>query len=143
MAAIGCPIGTSYYRHGYWIYRVVFRRLLRTVLPNPLIETSAPVSAEVTITRQAATDARPERWMVHVVNFSPVRRSPEHCEYLKEPIPLRDIRVALRISAPVARAHTAADGVTLPLRRRDDGWEVTIPQVEHGTIVVFEVTSPL
>ncbi|WP_448540461.1 beta-galactosidase trimerization domain-containing protein [Roseiflexus sp.] len=141
MAAIGFPIGTSYHRHGYWIYREVFRRLQRSVLPCPLVETSAPASAEVTVTHQAAAAARPERWMVHVVNFSPVRRSPEHCEYLEDPIPLRDVRVALRIAAPVTRAYTAADGIDLPLRVQDDRWEVTIPQVMHGEIAVFEVAS--
>jgi hypothetical protein len=83
-------------------------------------------------------DGRPERWLVHVVNFSPNRRSPAHCEYLEEPIPLRDVRVALRIDGPVRRAYTAAAEAVLPLRTLAGGWEVTVPRVDSGAVVVFE-----
>jgi len=75
---------------------------------------------------------------VHVVNFSPNRRSPEHCEYLEDPIPLHDVRVALHAGRPFSRAYLAADGAILPLRPAGDGWEVTLPTVEYGAIVVLE-----
>jgi Hypothetical glycosyl hydrolase 6/Beta-galactosidase trimerisation domain len=138
LAATAFPIGSSYYRHGYWIYREVFHRLVRVVLPEPLIETSAPISAEVTVTHQSAVGERSERFLVHVVNFSPNRRSPEHCEYLEDPIPLRDVRIALRIDGAMGRAYIAADKTPLPLRARANGWEVVMPQVEYGAIAVFE-----
>ena len=137
-AATAFPIGSSYFRNGYWIYRDVFRRLLRAVLPHPLVETDAPPSTEVTLTHQAATADRPERWLVHAVNFSPSRRAPDHCEYLEDPIPLRDVRVALRVDGPIGRASLAADGTALPLRAVDGGWEVTVPRIEFGAIVAFE-----
>ncbi len=60
-------------------------------------------------------------------------------EYLDDPIPLRDVHILLRITAPVVRAYTAADGIDLPLRVSDDGWEVAIPQITHGAIAVFEI----
>ena len=139
MAALAFPIGTGYYRYGYWIYREVFRRLQRAILPDTLVSTDAPVSAEVTLTHQVAQGTRPERWMVHIINFSPVRRSPEHCEYLEDPIPLHHVRVALRVPGSITQAYTAAEGVRLPLCREHHGWEVTVPRVVHGEIVVFEV----
>ena len=138
LAATAFPIATSYYRNGYWIYREIFRRLLHAVLPTPLVETSAPISSEVTVTHQAADDSRPERWLVHVVNFSPNRRSTEHCEYLEDPIPLHDVQITLRADAPFARAYTAADRSELKLQPTEDGWHVTIPRVETGAIAVFE-----
>jgi hypothetical protein len=138
LAAAAFPIGGSYYRHGYWIYREIFRRMVDSVLPERLIDTSAPLSAEVTLTHQIAEGARPARWMAHIVNFSPNRRSPEHCEFLEEPIPLHDVRLALRLAAPIARAYLAADGATLPLTQRDGAWELSVPRVETGAIVVFE-----
>jgi hypothetical protein len=138
LAATAFPIGSSYYRYGYWIYREIFRRLVRAVLPEVLVETDAPISTEVTLTHQAAAADRPERWMVHVVNFSPNRRSPAHCEYLEDPIPLRDLWIGLRIDAPVRRAYTAADGVALPVQAVEGGWEVTVPRVDCGAVVVFE-----
>jgi len=138
LAAVAFPLGASYFRHGYWIYREVFHRLLRAVLPEPLVETSAPLSAEVTVTHQAAAANRPERWLVHTVNFSPNRRGPDHCEYLEDPIPLHDVRLALRIDGTIGRAYLAADGTDLPLLALDHGWEVTVPRVAFGAIAVFE-----
>jgi len=138
LAAVSFPLGSSYYRHGYWIYREVFRRLLRMVLPDQLVSTSAPISAEVTVTHQAASAHHLARWMVHLVNFSPNRRSPEHCEYLEDPIPLRDVRITLHSGEVFTRAYLAASGSPLPLRPITGGWEVTLPEVRYGTIVVFE-----
>jgi hypothetical protein len=138
LAATAFPVGSSYYRHGYWIYRELFNRLVRAVLPEPLIETSAPISAEVTVTHQSAAGERPERWLIHVVNFSPNRRSPEHCEYLEDPIPLRDVKIALRIADAMDRAYIAADGTPLQLRALTYGWEVEIPRIDHGAIAVIE-----
>jgi hypothetical protein len=138
VAAAAFPLGASYYRHGYWIYREVFRRLLQRVLPERLVETSAPISSEVTVTHQAADENHPARWMVHVVNFSPNRRSPEHCEYLEDPIPLHDVRITLRAGAAFTRAYLAADDSSLPLRSVGGGWEVTLPKVQYGAIAVFE-----
>jgi Hypothetical glycosyl hydrolase 6/Beta-galactosidase trimerisation domain len=138
LAATAFPVGSSYYRHGYWIYREVFHRLVRAVLPEPLVETSAPISAEVTVTHQRAAGERPERFLVHVVNFSPNRRSPEHCEYLEDPIPLRDVRIALRTDGAMSRAYIAGEGTPLPLRPLANGWEVMMPRVDCGAIAVFE-----
>jgi hypothetical protein len=76
--------------------------------------------------------------MVHVVNFSPNRRSPEHCEYLEDPIPLRDVRITLHSGEAFTRAYLGASGSPLPLRSITGGWEVTLPEVRYGTIVVFE-----
>ena len=140
-AATAFPLGTSYYCTGYWIYREVFKRLLHTVLPAPLVTTSAPISAEVTVTHQAATADHPERWMVHVVNFSPSRRSPEHGEYLEDPIPLHDVAVTLAVDAPIHRAYLTVDTTVLPLEHSERRWHVAVPRVPISAIVVFECTG--
>jgi hypothetical protein len=138
LGATAFPLGASYYRHGYWVYRQIFSRLTRAVLDRRLVETSAPVSTEVTVTHQATTPDHRERWLVHLVNFSPNRRSPEHGEYLEDPIPLRDIEVALAVDSPVSHAFVAADRAPLPLTATDRGWVTTVPRIECGEIVVFE-----
>jgi len=138
VAAVAFPLGASYYRYGYWIYRELFRHLLQRVLPERLVETNAPISSEITVTHQAAGANHPARWMVHVVNFSPNRRSPEHCDYLEDPIPLRDVRVTLHTGDAFTRAYVVNDGSSLPLRSGTGGWEVTLREVRFGAIVVFE-----
>ena len=138
IAAAAFPLAASYYRHGYWIYREIFRRLVRTLLPVRLVETNAPISAEVTVTHQAATGESPERWMVHVVNFAATRRTPEHVEYLEDPVTLHNVQVRLVNDVLVDRAYIAKDGAPLVLREANHAWEVTVPEVHISTIVVFE-----
>ncbi|MBM4156925.1 MAG: hypothetical protein FJ221_18165, partial [Lentisphaerae bacterium] len=41
---IAFPVGQSYYRNGYWVYRSAFEHVLREVLPVRLIDTNAPLS---------------------------------------------------------------------------------------------------
>ncbi|GAB4125316.1 MAG: hypothetical protein Fur005_31530 [Roseiflexaceae bacterium] len=142
VAGIAWPIGNSYYNNGYWIEREVFRRLLQAVLPETLLSSNAPLSAEVTLTQQQASETHAARWMVHVVNFSPNRRTPSHCEYLEDPIPLHDINITLRVDRPIARAYLAASGEVLPLTQAHGGWHTTIPRIHFGEIVVFEESAP-
>ena len=138
LAALAFPVGSSYYRHGYWIYREVFHRLVRAVLPERLVETNAPISAGISVTHQRAGADHPERWMVHVVNFSPNRRSPAHVEYHEDPIPLRDVRIDLALDGQLGRAYSAADGTDVPLRALGHGWRVEIPEVAISTVIVLE-----
>ena len=141
LAAIAFPIATSYYRHGYWIYREIFGRMVQAVLARPLLKTNAPISTEIAVTHQIATAHHPERWMVHVVNFSPNRRTPEHTDYAENPIPLHDIRLDVALDAEIDRAYTAADGAELELRREGERWSVIVPRIEISAVVVLEVAS--
>ncbi|MDW5594097.1 alpha-amylase family protein [Conexibacter stalactiti] len=137
LAAFAFPLGASYHDHGYWIYRELFARVVERLLPRPLVRTSAPQSAEVTVTHQLATSEHGERWIVHVVNYSPLRRSLA-LEFVEDPIPLRDVRVALAIDAPIARVTEARTGVALACERRDDRWQVTVDAVPVAATIVFE-----
>ena len=71
VALIAFPLGQSYYNQGYWIYRQAFQKVLKEVLPKPLIQSDAPLCAELSLTHQAAQpDAgRKARYMVHIVNY--------------------------------------------------------------------------
>jgi len=138
LAATAFPIGASYYDHGYWIYREIFHRLVRAVLPVRLVETNAPISTEISVTRQQADGRHPARWMIHIVNFSPNLRTPEHVEYYEDPIPLQDVRIDLSINAPISRAYTAADGVGVPFEMSQRGVRVEVPKVEVSAVIVLE-----
>jgi hypothetical protein len=138
LAAAAFPIGTSYYYHGYWIYREIFHRMVRAVLPVRLVETNAPISTEISVTHQQVGTHHPARWMVHIVNFSPNLRTPEHVEYYEDPIPLHDVRIDLAINAQISRAYTASDGVTVPLERSQRGVRVEVPKIDVSTVIVLE-----
>lgn len=108
------PLGLSYYNQGYWVYRKAFQHVLKTLLPNPIVETNAPASAELTVTRQKG------RYLVHIVNFSALRRTPKHPDFYEEPVPLTNINI--RLNLPVQRP------------------ERTIPRIEIHEIVPFDMT---
>jgi hypothetical protein len=132
------PVGSSYFQHGYWIYREVFRRVVDAVLPERAIITNAPAASDVTLTWQAATTDHPERWLVHIVNFGPSRRSPHHLEYYEEMVPLHDVSVTLAMHGDVARVYQASNGKVLTTEAGEGTMSVTVPQLERGEIIVFE-----
>src|SRR5262249_29390175 len=107
-ALVALPPGQGYYHQGFWAYRQAFQKALAEVLPAPLLQTDAHLSTELSLTHQAARpDAgRRERYMVHLVNFSPVRRTPKNTDFHDDPIPLTDVtvRVNLRLKAATAAA---------------------------------------
>jgi len=133
------PLGISYYSRGYWIYRRAFQHVLKELLPAPLVETNAPLSSEVTLTHQAAESGRKERFMVHVVNFSALRRSPRHPDFYEDPIPLTDVRVSVNLPLKAAAGRALVGGGSLPLRRGSQGRvEFTIPRVPIHEVVAIE-----
>ena len=135
------PAGASYYRNGYWIYRAAFEHLLNSVLPERLIDTDAPLSTEITVTHQLADAAarRPERYLVHLINWSANRKAPPHPEVFESPVPLHDVRVRLNLPLKVkaARALTADEKVRVSTVK--GGVEVVVPRVPIHEIIALEV----
>jgi hypothetical protein len=141
VALVAFPLGQSYYNQGFWPYRQAFQKALRGVLPAPLIQTDAHLTTELSLTHQAASLAagRRERYMVHIVNFSPARRTPKHTDFHDDPIPLTDVtvRVNLPLRATTARALYA--GKNLPVRyAAGGGVEFLVPRVEIHEVVCLE-----
>jgi Hypothetical glycosyl hydrolase 6/Beta-galactosidase trimerisation domain len=139
---VGFPLGLSYFKNGYWVYRRAFQQGVSELLPAKLVQSNAPLSAEITLTHQAARPAsgRHERYLVHIVNFSPLRHTPSHPDYYEDPIPLTDITV--RVNLPIRGAHAKAvvAGTVLPLRPTSAGGvEVLVPRVTIHEVVALEV----
>ncbi|MGQ9904758.1 MAG: hypothetical protein ACUVRU_10660 [Anaerolineae bacterium] len=139
LALFAFPLGQSYYDQGYWVYRAAFQEALRRLLPAPLVETSAPMSSEVTVTQQDADASHGERWMVHIVNFSALRHTPKHPPFHDDPIALTDVQVRLNLPLAVKTARAVVAGIDLPAEQVDGGVRVTVPRVPVHEIVCFEV----
>ncbi len=135
------PAGASYYRNGYWIYRAAFEHLLNSVLPERLIDTDAPLSTEITVTHQLADAAarRPERYLVHLVNWSANRKAPPHPEVFESPVPLHDVRVRLNLPLKVKAARAVTADEKVRVRALKGGVEVVVPRVPIHEIVSLEV----
>lgn len=139
VAHFAFPLGQSYFNAGYWVYRQIFQRVLRDLLPDPLIQTDAPLSAELTMTHQAANEEHGERCLVHVINWSPVRQSPRHPTFYEDPIPLTDVTVRANLPFAATEAHAVAADVDLTIHRNDDGSvKVTLARVPISEMICFE-----
>jgi hypothetical protein len=132
----GFPLGASYFNSGYWVYRHALRHLLAGVYGKPLVETNAPLNTEVTVTHQAKAGGRNERWLVHVVNWSPSRGTPKHPTFHEEPVPLHDVTVTLNL--PVKTARLAVAGTRVAVKAVGGGAQVVVPRLAVHEIVVFE-----
>ena len=142
VALMAFPLGQGYYNQGFWIYRRAFQKALGEVLPAPLIQSDAHLTTELSLTHQAAKpDAgRKERYMVHLVNFSPVRRTPKHTDFHDDPIPLTDVTVRVNLPLTVSMARALYTGKDLPVRRAAGGGvEFVVPRVDIHEVVSLEL----
>jgi hypothetical protein len=141
LAFLAWPLGRSYHRHGYWVERAVFGHALGRTGFRGLVETSAPLSAEVSVTRQRARadGTWKERYLAHVVQYSPLRKSPSHPEFYEDPVPLAGVRVRLNLDLGRVVAREVPSGRELPLTRVPGGVEATLSRVDTHGIVAFEV----
>lgn len=137
----GFPIALGYYRANYWAYGKFFRHLLRQVLPAPLVETDAPLTTEVTITHQKARAdiKRPQRYMVHLVNFQPSRSTARSPDFFDDPVALTNVTVRVNLPLANVKARAVDAGVDLEVRAAPNGGvEVTVPRIAIHEIVSFE-----
>jgi len=143
VALFAFPLGQSYYNQGYWIYRQAFQKVLRELLPAPLIQSDAPLSTELTLTHQAARPdtGRKTRYLAHIVNFSPLRHTPRQPDFCEDPIPLTNVTIRLNLPLKVSVARAVVAGVDLPVRRAAGGGvELLVPRVPVHEVVSFELS---
>jgi len=139
---IAFPLGQGYYNQGFWIYRQALQKVLSEVLPVPLLQTDAHVSTELSLTHQAAKPSarRKERYLVHIVNYSPVRKTPKHTDFHDDPVPLTNVMVRLNLPMRVSTAKALNAGLDLRVRHgARDGLEVLVPRVDIHEVVCFEL----
>jgi hypothetical protein len=143
VALFAFPLGQGYYNQGYWVYRQAFQKALSDVFPTRLIQTDAPLSTEVTLTHQAMRPdiGRKSRYLVHIVNFSPVRGTPRHVDFYEDPIPLTNVTIRLNLPVKASPARAVIAGIDLPVHRTvGGGVEVLVPRVLIHEVLCFEAS---
>jgi hypothetical protein len=141
VALFAFPLGQSYCNQGYWIYRQSFQTILKDLLPSPLIQSDAPLSAELALLHQASRPeiGRKERHLLHIVNYSPLRHTRKHTDFCEDPIPLTNVTVRINLPLKVSTAKAIVAGEELPVRRSAGGGvEVLVPKVAIHEVLNFE-----
>ena len=125
----------GYREDAFYLYKNMADRLLKTLLPEPLVQAVAnvPAAMEIAVLRQEAEG----RLVVHLVNFQPQRRTSAN-EFIEDAVPVRDVTVALRTEAAPARVYLAPSGEEIPSRQGGRYCYVTVPAVAIHQVVVFE-----
>lgn len=140
VAAFGFALGRGYFQYGYWPYSATFAQAVEHVLAQRVVRASGPSTLEVSVTEQAVTLDRPRRRLVHLVNFSGVRRrSAGHLEYHEESVPIMDVELQVEVDGTVSRVLVAPDGPELPFEARGDRTIVfCVPIIDLHEVVSIE-----
>jgi len=130
-AYIWGPVFRAYQTYGSIAYRRLVENCIEILLPDKLVRTNAPPTAEVTVTKQGS------RRIVHIVNYHPNRRG-KHVEVIEEVIPLQDVQISLHSKGRPKSVYLAPERKALPHKQSKGRVTCTVPVVKENAVVVFE-----
>ncbi|MFD2611313.1 beta-galactosidase trimerization domain-containing protein [Paenibacillus gansuensis] len=130
---ISKPIFKDYIVSGTKVYRDVIERCLELLLPEPLVRSTLPASAEVTVRRQDAQN----REILHVIHYIPQKKSKE-MEIVEEVLPLYGQQVRVRLYRRPNKVYLAPQLDELTFSYRDSYVEFIIPEIWGHQMVVME-----
>jgi hypothetical protein len=133
-AYVAFPLGRAYRRSANRVYRTLLSNLIDLLLPERLIETDAPTSAQATLLRQPRAGGR---LVAHLLYYTAERRAPQ-IDLIEDVAPLRNVSLRVRTDFQPVRVYEAPSGAPLPFEWRDGTARLTIPKVEGHAMVVFE-----
>jgi Hypothetical glycosyl hydrolase 6/Beta-galactosidase trimerisation domain len=128
---IATPIFRSYAQYAYLFYKQLVGNCIRRLLPEPLIRSNAPSTAQITVTEQRS------RRIVHVLNYVPERRAP-HLDIVEEASPLADVEISLRSTHSPRLVQLVPQRQTLKSTFENGYVHVTMPKVNGHQMISFE-----
>lgn len=137
---IAFPVFRSYRRYGNRSYKLLVRNLLTLLLPSPLVRTSAPSTARVTLLEQRTES----RLVAHLLHYVPERRTKasdiggEEIDIIEDIIPLHNVSVAIRCPSRPSAVTLALGGTALEHRSTDGYVEVNVPRIDGYEAVVIQ-----
>ncbi len=128
---ISFPVFESYALNSYLSHKQLVSMLLGRLLPNPLLKTDAPSTAQATVTEQEG------RKIVHLLHYPAERRAPD-LDIVEDVIPLHQVKLALRADHRPQRVYLAPQRTTLDFDHADGYAQTVVPMVVGHQMVVFE-----
>jgi hypothetical protein len=127
------PVFSMYHRRGARFWKQLAMNSLALLLPEPLVRTNAPTTAQITVTRHASQN----RTMLHVLHYIPERRA-DSLDTIQDRIPLHNVSVSLRCENAPSRAYLAPAGAALDLTYAAGYASVTIPVIDGYAVVALD-----
>ncbi len=128
-------LGKSYSQWGAYQHRELFITALRWLYPNPIIETTLPSVARISLLHQPHA----HRYLLHMMYAPPVQRG-KACVLEDQPV-LLDIPVTLRVKQKITGAYWGFDQSSLHLDYQNTCTGLTIPRLQGHTFVTIEYTQ--
>jgi len=128
---ISFPVFSGYADNSYLPQKLLVRNCIRRFLPEPLIKTDAPSTAEVSVTEQKG------QRIVHLLHYPAERRCPD-LDIVEEVIPLSNIKLGLRMEKAPAKVYLAPQRQSLKCDFANGYAQVVVPTVQGHQMVVFE-----
>lgn len=104
---------------------------MRLLLPEPLIRSGLPKTAEITLRRQG------ERHILHLLHYIPQRKSRE-MEIVEDIIPLYNQSVSVRMPRRPDRVFMALTGHDVEFTYEGGYVNMSIPEITGHAMVVIE-----
>jgi len=128
---IAKPLFKDYVTSGSKVYRDIVENCLRLLLPEPLIRSGLPKTAEITLRRQG------ERHILHLLHYIPQRKSRE-MEIVEDIIPLYNQSVSVRMPRRPDRVFMALTGHDVEFTYEGGYVNMSIPEITGHAMVVIE-----
>lgn len=129
---VSFPIFNAYANNAYQAHKLLIRNCLRRLLPDPLLKTGLPSTAEATVTEQEG------KRIVHVLHYPAARRAPD-LDIVEEAIPLTSVKIALRMESKPQRVYLAPQRRSLKFDFSNGYAEVVVPSIQGHQMLVFEL----
>ncbi|WP_051302843.1 alpha-amylase family protein [Salibacterium aidingense] len=127
------PVFAAYRKHGNLAYKQLVDRCLAELLPEPLIETNLPSTAQVTMNAQPAE----ERWVLHFLHYVHQRRA-EGIDVIEEVLPLYAVTVSLRLKSAPQQVYMAPTRVKLDFSFQEGVLTFTVPEIRGHQMAVIQ-----
>ena len=130
------PVFSMYSNHGLRAYKQMFLNTLQLLLPEKLVQTNAPTTAQIYVNDQAAEN----RYIVHVLHYIPERRYGS-VDTIEDVIPLYQIPLAVRMEEKPASVTLQPSNEKLEFTYTDGYVNVVVPKVNGHEMVVIDYSA--
>lgn len=125
------PIFKSYFESGNPLLRHMVAGALQILLPDPVVESNAPTSSEITLLQ------KDNKLALHLTNYSPSRRG-NHPEVVDEIRPLHDIRLTVRWTKKPKKVTLFPENEQVEFIYEDNTISIVVPRIDIHTGVCIE-----
>jgi hypothetical protein len=124
------PIFTQYHANAPRWCRELILDAVDLLLPEPLVRLEAPSTTIATVTEQPAKG----RWVLHLVHYIPERRG-QAFDVIEDVIPVRDVKVSIRLPKQVRAVRTVPQGHPLSISLRNGRAEFVVPSIRGHQMI--------